>query len=115
MRIKPFRWRVDTIKSAIGQKTHVPIKDIVRYQQHQYYTNASLCYAEGWSLIWFLNRGLPKAHPWRGILPTYFRVLQETRDDDKAVNAAFAQVDFDAFEAAWAQFITKDTLASMPR
>ncbi len=109
--VKPFRWRVDVIKNAIRLGKHVPVKDIIRFSQGQYYSNPDICYAEGWSLIWFLNRGLPKDHEWRDILPTYFNTLQETKSMEKAVEAAFAGVDMVAFEKAWADFITKDKQA----
>ncbi len=113
MTVKPFKWRVDTIKNAIRLGKHVPVKDIIRFTQAQYYSNPEICYAEGWSLIWFLNRGLPKDHEWRDILPTYFNALQETKSMEKAVEAAFASVDIVAFEKAWAEFITKDRMAPM--
>jgi hypothetical protein len=109
--IRPFKWRTGTIKDAIRAKTFVPIKKIVRYSQSEYYSNADLCYAQGWSIVYFLKRGLPKDHPWAKILPTYFAKLVETKDVDKAVNAAFEGVDYDAFETAWQNFIARDQKA----
>jgi hypothetical protein len=113
--IKKFKWRVDGIKSAIGQKTHVPIKDIIKYSQAQYYANADLCYAEGWSIIYFLKRGLPKGHPYEKILATYFETLLKTKEDDKAVKAAFEGVDLAKFESDWMAFIGKDQIPAIPR
>ncbi|HYC77139.1 MAG TPA: hypothetical protein VEI02_05875 [Planctomycetota bacterium] len=112
--IKPFAWRKDVIKNAIRQKRHVPVKKLVRYSQAEYYSDAQLCYAQGWSLVYFLNKGLPKKHPYANILPTYFKRLRETKDVDAAVNAAFAGVDMDKFEADWAAFIAKDVRPSLP-
>ncbi|MAG58496.1 MAG: hypothetical protein CMJ83_19585 [Planctomycetes bacterium] len=109
LKVNPFKWRVDTIKKAVRTGTHVPIKDIIRYSQGQYYSNPQVCYAEGWSIVYFLNKGIPKVHPWRQILPTYLKVLQETQDRNKAVDAAFEGVDLDAFEKAWAAFTAKGT------
>jgi hypothetical protein len=106
--IKPFRWRVDGIKTAISAKKHVPVKDIIRYSQGQYYSNADLCYSEGWSLVYFLRKGVPKGHSYEKILKTYFDVLQQSREASKAVEAAFAGVDMDRFESDWAAFIVKD-------
>ncbi|MAB88402.1 MAG: hypothetical protein CMJ90_02940 [Planctomycetes bacterium] len=101
-----FRMRVPVIKQAIKLGTYVPIKDIIKYEQRDYYSNPQVCYAEGWSIIYFLNRGLSsKKHPWRKILPTYLAVLQETRDKSKAVDAAFEGVDLDRFEQHWKAFI----------
>jgi hypothetical protein len=102
--IKPFEWRRDTIKSALRSKTHVPIKDIINYSQGQYYSNPDLCYAQGWSIIYFLNKGISEKHEWRQILPTYLKVIQESGEPKQAVEAAFAGVDLEEFEKAWISF-----------
>jgi hypothetical protein len=115
LKIKPFRWRTDTIKTAIASKKYVPIEKIITYSQGEYYANATLCYAEGWSIVWFLKKGLPKNHPWQKILPTYFETVRETKDPARAVKIAFEGVDFAAFEQAWGAFITKEIPAPMIR
>lgn len=96
---------------------YVPLKDFVRWTKAQYYgTNDGnglgggrldgwACYAQGWSLIWFLRHGEGKAKgwqkPWGAILDTYLKTLLETGDLDKAVDTAFEGVDWDALEASW--------------
>ena len=113
--IKPFLWRQDTLTAAIRKGEHVPLKDIIRYTQGDYYSRSDLCYSEGWSIIYFLNQGLVgENHPWSSILPTYFRVLQETGDRNAAVDAAFKDVDLEALEAAWAEFTTRGKPAKPP-
>lgn len=107
--VDPFKWRVDIIKEAARSDTHVPIEEIVRYSQGQYYSNANLCYAQGWSLVYFLRTALPKGHPWEKILPTYFDTLKDTKDKDKAVDAAFEGVDFAKLEAAWKAYTVRGT------
>ena len=104
-KLEAFRMRVPTIKRAIKLGTYVPIKKIIKYEQRDYYSNPQVCYAEGWSIIYFLNRGLSsKKHKWHKILPTYLKVLQETKDKSKAVDAAFEDVDLDRFEKHWKAF-----------
>ncbi len=109
--IKPFRWRVGTIKGAIvqGERTcteveddkgntrkqwsnsgYTPLKELVRFTQGQYYSYPSVCYAQGWSLIYFLREIVPKNKKykakWGHILKTYFDVLQrEVNKDGKLV------------------------------
>lgn len=100
-RIEPFRWRVGTIKKAIvqGPRTYTqvddghggtrkqwgntgftPLKDLVRFSQAEYYAYPGVCYAEGWSLIYFLREIVPKnrkyREKWGHILDTYFDVLK---------------------------------------
>ena len=45
--------RLAMIQSAIRRDRHVPLGELVRYEQRDYYANAALCYAEGWSLVHF--------------------------------------------------------------
>lgn len=105
MGVKPFKWRVDTIKEAARKKAHVPLKELVRYTQAQYYGNSTLCYAQGWSFVYFLREGIAKKdHPWHQILPVYFEELQVTKDMTKAVDKAFKDVDFEELEKAWRAF-----------
>jgi hypothetical protein len=120
-------WRVPLIQMAIDQKLTIPWKDIIRYEQKQYYANAAICYAQGWSMIYFLRtcKQVAAKPEWSRILPTYFDVLKsayreelakldETKKEDptarglagltarkRAVDAAFAGVDIDDLEAAW--------------
>jgi hypothetical protein len=123
-------WRLGLIQHAIGQDLTVPWKDIIRYEQAQYYANPAICYAQGWSMIYFLRTSkLVAAKPeWARILPTYFDALKsayreelakldETKRSEqgprglaglaarqRAVDAAFQGVDIDALEGAWRKF-----------
>lgn len=105
--IKPNRMRVDTIKTAMRTGQYVPLPTFLNYTQGQYYRKAGLCYAQGWSLAYFLNRGIERAHPWSQIVPTYYRVLLETGKSKKAHEAAFKGVDLAALDEAWKAYITR--------
>ncbi len=123
-------WRLGLIQHAIAQELTVPWKDIIKYEQAQYYANASICYAQGWSMIYFLrtSKTVAAKPEWARILPTYFDVLKssyreelakldETKRSERgprelaglnarkrAVDAAFQGVDIDALEEAWRRF-----------
>jgi hypothetical protein len=114
--IGPFAWRVGVIKNAInegprpftvakddkgeehkkwGSKGYTPLKDLVGFSQREYYSYPSVCYAEGWSLIYFLREEVPKKKEWNAkwgkILPTYFDVLKREvakREAEKAARLA---------------------------
>ncbi|GEM_PF-2716413 len=74
--------RAGTIKSCVNTDGHVPISEIIWYDQPTYYADSSTCYAEGWALTTFLQLGdrvmggqfKPE---WGEIMPKYFRVLQD--------------------------------------
>lgn len=117
--LKPFDWRISTIKEALrmregGKQTFVPLKELVRYTQAEYYGNNKYGidggdnYAQGWSLIWFMRTGPKNARGWNKawtpILDNYLRVLVETDDLDAAVDQAFAGVDWEEFEKAWIDY-----------
>jgi len=128
-------WRIATVKAMVAREKTIPWKEIVRFEQKQYYDPAKvgLCYAEGWSIIYFLRKSkvVEKRPEWARILPRYFETLQADyaerleslkaagkREDkaavaeagvqarEKAVAAAFAGVDMDEIEAAWMKFVT---------
>jgi len=76
--IGPNPWRVKTIQGAIAARKHVPIGELLAYEQPQYYANPYVCYAEGWSLVYFLRKSeaVAKKPEWAAILPTYFAELK---------------------------------------
>lgn len=106
--ITPFRWRIGTIKTALNQgprsckiekdkdgKEHkvwgnagyTPLKDFVEFSQGEYYSYPAVCYAQGWSLIYFLREEVPKKKEWNAkwgkILPTYFDTLKREAQHDQ--------------------------------
>ncbi|MBK7878407.1 MAG: hypothetical protein IPJ77_22355 [Planctomycetes bacterium] len=131
--IGPNPWRVHTIQQAIGEDKHVPWKEMIRFEQPQYYRGdiVHICYAQGWSMVYFLRKSeeVAKKPEWAKILPTYFDTLKASyaeelaklpeaqRDDagargaagltarNKAIDAAFEGVDLDAIETAWKRFV----------
>ena len=113
--LEKFQWRVGTIKSAVAEGKHAPLKDFVRWSQGEYYGNNKLGidggqnYAQGWSFIYFLRTG-KKANAkgwnprWDTILEDYLKELAMTNSTEKAVDKAFAGVDFDELEKAWIEY-----------
>jgi hypothetical protein len=125
-------WRLPLIQAVIDKDLEVPFKDILHYEQKQYYENAAICYAEGWSIIYFLRtcKQVAARPDWARILPTYFDVLKsayaeelakldETKKSDasarsaagltarnRAVETAFQGVDLDALQDAWRTYIS---------
>jgi len=124
-------WRVGVIQSVLsgqGSVKPVPWKEIIEFSQGQYYTGASFKYAQGWSMIYFLNKApIVEQHPeWQRILPTYFDTLKaeyaaqlealgEDPEPEKragagqlareaALKAAFADVDLNEIDLAWQAF-----------
>lgn len=76
------KMRAGTIKGAVGSETFVPMRTFLEYTQQQHYSNAGICYAQGWALTEFLmlgDRSSVKAvfeDRWKQIIPTYFDTLK---------------------------------------
>ena len=126
-------WRIHTIQAAITDSKSVPWRDIVHFEQPQYYAKETVhvCYAQGWSMIYFLRmcKEVAAKPEWARILPTYFAVLKQAWSEEvvkleaagkkedkaarwqaglasrnKAVAAAFEGVDMDEIESSWKIF-----------
>ena len=92
--IKPFTWRMGIIKNALRagaspvkdagfdrtKHGYTPLDRLTAFSQGEYYSYPDVCYAQGWSLIYFLREIVPKNAKWNAkwgtILETYFSVLQ---------------------------------------
>ena len=98
-------YRLGTIRSAIKRSKTIPLKDIVGWDQQQYYAVAGLAYAEGWSLVHFLME-----HPkWKDkkLLQKYMTNFVEQHSIEEAVQAAFKgwkDEHWAAMEKDWKEF-----------
>jgi hypothetical protein len=122
-----FDWRNQTIKEEIREKKNVPLEMLVDLGRAVYYGNEAIFnpknektreteqfsrYAHGWSFVYFLRTGKRnRAKDWKDeygeILETYLDALIETRDIDKANEAAFAGIDWKELEKCWETYILK--------
>ncbi len=120
-KLGPARNRVEDVQELIASDRYIALQEFVRWPKSKYYGENTgngrggrklegyECYAQGWSLIWFLRTGAGKAKGWQKswgtILDTYLEALLDTGDVDKAVDKAFEGVDWDAFEKSWLDYI----------
>ncbi|MCK6461059.1 MAG: hypothetical protein L6Q95_14340, partial [Planctomycetes bacterium] len=78
---KPFRWRTGIIANALAQKSYVPLERFLKYTQGEYYANPGLCYAQGWSFIYFLReverKKIVKYKKYWGLLDRYFEAIKK--------------------------------------
>ncbi|MEM6675731.1 MAG: DUF1570 domain-containing protein [Planctomycetota bacterium] len=131
VRIDVNPWRIGTIQYLIEKDRHKSWRDIIKYEQSEYYTDPGSNYAQGWSMVYFLNKS-PVARRndrWAAILPTYFETLKTAYAEEldeagnprllihraepgkrarkRALAAAFEGVDLDDLEEEWAKYIAK--------
>ncbi len=123
-KLKPFDWRQRLIQQMIRDHTeedpgYVPLEELVRWTKAQYYgTNdygfsGGYMYAQGWSYMYFLRQGIKGKvrgwnDDWDSILDVYLETLLMERDLDKAIDAAFAGVDFEEMTDCWVNYTLKE-------
>ncbi|MDF1798038.1 MAG: hypothetical protein P1V81_02590 [Planctomycetota bacterium] len=111
--LKEAAWRKATAAEMIKTGKFVPLEKLVRWSKREYYGDNEYgfgggeLYAQGWSFVYFLRTGKKSCKDWNDdwdtILDTYLDTLASTSDLDKAVDAAFADVDWEDLQDAWVQ------------
>ncbi|NUN48955.1 MAG: DUF1570 domain-containing protein [Candidatus Brocadiae bacterium] len=91
--------RIDTIRQACRDGSYVPLDKLFKFTQAQYYANAGLCYAQGWSVAYFL--WTTKDAKYQGVIENFMKTLRSTQDPDKAFNETFGKLDLQQLEADW--------------
>lgn len=95
--------RLPVIRSAVKRKKHVPIEQILRYSQREYYANPGVCYAEGWALCHFL---LHSDDPrYQKIIPDFIRLIEKDGNVSDVTARAFRGVDLAKLEEEWMAWV----------
>jgi len=131
--IEPNPWRRPVIRKAVEEGKTVPFEKFLKAEKAEYYRRdvASLYYAQGWSLIYFLNESkAARAHPeWQRITPVYFETLKQACAEERAklgpdavleqkaaadkaareraLEAALQGVDTAELEAEWKKYVAR--------
>lgn len=99
-------WRIRKIHAAVKKNEHVPLDKIFRYEQSQYYRNAGLCYAEGWSINYFFQMSDVARKKGYGAIPkAMMEELKASGNWEKATDKVFGGVDLKKMEEEWKEFV----------
>jgi hypothetical protein len=117
------RWKYDnskmrreTLRRLLNDETWVPFSEIVTWNKDKFYgPRTTDFYAQGYAMVDFLRRGPEKLgrrwdESWTGILERYCEVARATKDQKKALEAAFKDVDWDKMQKAWVEWVKKELL-----
>lgn len=100
---EPNDYRLGTIKGAIKANKHIPLKDLVTFDQRAYYARAGLCYAEGWSLVhFFLEHPEYKKQRY---LTRFVTVFVDQHAIQEAVEQVFGKMDWEKTEKDWKEWV----------
>jgi hypothetical protein len=93
--------RLGVIQHAVREGKHIPVADLIRYSQQDYYSNGSLCYAQGWSLCHFFLH----SKDYKDLPPEFIRSFRETKSWEKNTDAAFKKIDLAKLETEWKAWV----------
>ncbi len=97
-------YRLGTIRAAIKRDKHIPLKDLVTFDQAKYYEVADLAYAQGWSFVHYLLEH-PEIKKQR-LLQKFMNTFVDQHEIEKAVQSTFAKVDWAKMEAEWKAWVS---------
>ncbi|MCB9889619.1 MAG: hypothetical protein H6836_08570 [Planctomycetes bacterium] len=97
--------RLPVVQWAVKNNRHVPIKELLKYSQREYYSNPSICYAEGWALCQFLLHSGNRKY--EAALNRFIKLVQDDTNMPAVTKKAFHGIDLDQLEAEWKAWITK--------
>ncbi len=132
--IRTADWRLPIVKSALEEDELISWEELLTYDREQFYDDddVSMCYAQAWSMIYFLMRApsVEERSEWKEIIPEYFSTLQTvyekglaelegrtvTNDAEElekvmeaaraeAHQAAFGDLDLLELQAAWLEYL----------
>lgn len=99
----PNDYRLATIQSAVRRGKHVPLEELVRYEQAEYYRNPGLCYAEGWSFVHFLFE-----HPHYAkdrFVTRFVKIFRDEHSIAKTNKQVFGRLKWSDVEEDWKKWV----------
>lgn len=103
------RDRFPIIYSAIKQGRHEPIEKFLLMDQRAYYSNPSVCYAQGWALCYFLNESDNRKY--NRVIPNYIRYVRDDSNWENVTEKAFRGIDLEKLEKEFHEYVLNDMRA----
>lgn len=101
-----FDGRLRILKAAKAQSRMVPLAEFLAMLQRDYYSNPSICYAQGWAFCQFLLHGAEGKYA--KLIPQYVAELCRDTNWESVQKKVFKGVDLAALEVEFHAFV--DTL-----
>jgi len=95
--------RLPIVKLAIRRKKDVPIPTLLKYSKSDYYSNASICYAEGWALCQFLMHHENRRY--RAIIPRFVFLVKSDSNLKAVAKKAFKGIDLEQLDKEWREWV----------
>lgn len=95
--------RLMVVKAAIRQNRYVPIPELLQYSKAQYYSNPSVCYAEGWALCQFLLESGNKRY--MKVIPKFIKLVSNDTNMYTVTNRAFKGIDLEKLDKEFLTYV----------
>lgn len=100
--------RLPVVQWAVKNNEHVPIKKLLKYSKSQYYSNPSICYAQGWALCQFMLHGGNRRYKFA--LEKFIKYVRDDTNMPSITEKAFRGIDLDKLEEDWKKWVLKAKL-----
>jgi hypothetical protein len=98
-----FDGRLWILQTAKRQDRMVPLEQFVQMLQKDYYSNPSICYAQGWALCQFLLHGADGKYS--KVIPNYIRGVCNDTNWQEVQAKAFKGLDLAVMETEFKAFV----------
>lgn len=102
------------VREQVARKTFIATRELVSWEVSKFYGSPRVVdhYEQAYSIVDFLRRGPEKMGrkfdpAWTKVIDTYRQTMLDTGDKKKAVEKAFEGVDWEAFESAWVEWVSR--------
>lgn len=97
--------RLPIVKLAIRRQNYVPIKKLIRYSKQQYYSNPTICYAQGWALCQFLMHHEDRRY--REIIPKFVFLVKNDTNLEAVTDRVFKSIDLERLDKEWRDWVER--------
>jgi hypothetical protein len=108
-------YRLRVVQRAMVDGTTVSFETLQSFAQKDYYSNASVYYAQGWSMVQFLMHH--EDPDYRVLIPKLIKDFKGTKNFKKSTDKVFRKVDMAALDREWIAWVltrsTKDPLRTL--
>jgi hypothetical protein len=91
--------RLRVIQRAFDEGTSVSFGKLLDFEQRDYYSNASVYYAQGWSMVHFLMQHEDKRL--QALIPKLIKDFKRSKNFRKSTTKVFKGHDLDELDSAW--------------
>jgi hypothetical protein len=91
--------RLRVIRQAFVEGTSVTFGEMLDFVQKDYYSNASVFYAQGWSMVYFLMQSEEKKR--RALIPKLIKHFKNSKNFQESTERTFKKIDLDELDSEW--------------